>query len=79
MKPTFTQALSAVEVWADFTETRKRLSVSSLRELETKLLASADKIHRGEGCDGEAVFARLRQQHKASSAREKKKVANGED
>jgi antitoxin ParD1/3/4 len=43
----------------------KRFSVSSLQELETKLLASAEKIDRGEGRDGEAVFARLRQQRKA--------------
>ena len=43
----------------------KRFSVSSLEELEAKLLASAEKIDRGEGRDGETVFARLRQQRKA--------------
>lgn len=42
----------------------KRFSVSSLEELEAKVLASAEKIDRGEGRDGEAVFARLRQQRK---------------
>ncbi|MBI3300867.1 MAG: type II toxin-antitoxin system ParD family antitoxin [Deltaproteobacteria bacterium] len=43
----------------------KRLSVSSLPELEAKLLESAKKIDRGEGRDGEQVFARLRQRRKA--------------
>ena len=43
----------------------KRFSVSSLPELEAKLLESAKKIDRGEGRDGEKVFARLRQQRKA--------------
>ena len=43
----------------------KRLSVSSLPDLEAKLLESAKKIDRGEGLDGEQVFARLRQRRKA--------------
>ena len=43
----------------------KRLSVSSLPELEAKLLESAKKIDRGEGLDGEQVFTRLRQRRQA--------------
>jgi len=43
----------------------KRLSVSSLHELEAKLLEGAEKLDRGEGLDGEAVLARLRQRRKA--------------
>lgn len=46
-------------------EVLKRLSVSSLHELEAKLLESAEKLDRGEGRDGEAVFARLRQRRTA--------------
>ena len=36
-----------------------------LHELETKLLESAEKLDRGEGINGEAVFVRLRQRRKA--------------
>jgi antitoxin ParD1/3/4 len=43
----------------------KRLSVSSLHDLEARLLENAEKLDRGEGLDGEAVFARLRQRRKA--------------
>ena len=43
----------------------KRFSASSLEELESKLLESAAKLGRGEGRDGEEVFARLRKQSKA--------------
>jgi putative addiction module CopG family antidote len=43
----------------------KRFSVSSLQELEARLLESAEKIDHGKGLDGEKVFARLRQQSKA--------------
>jgi antitoxin ParD1/3/4 len=47
----------------------KRLSVSSLEELEAKLLTSAEKLDRGEGRDGEAMFARLRQRRKTGRHR----------
>jgi antitoxin ParD1/3/4 len=43
----------------------KRFSASSLEELESKLLESAVRLDRGEGRDGEEVFARLRKQSKA--------------
>ncbi len=45
----------------------KRISVSSLAELEKKLLAGLASLERGEGIEGEAAFKRLRQR-----ARERK-------
>jgi len=43
----------------------KQLSVSSLPELEAKLLQAAESLDAGRGVDGEKVFARLRQRSKA--------------
>jgi antitoxin ParD1/3/4 len=40
----------------------KRFSVSSLAELESRLLESAAKLDRGEGREGEEVFSQLRKQ-----------------
>lgn len=42
----------------------KRFSVSSLEELESRLLESAAKLDRGEGREGEEAFSRLRKQSK---------------
>lgn len=39
----------------------KRISVSSLAELEERLLAGVASLDRGEGIDGEEAFKRLRQ------------------
>jgi antitoxin ParD1/3/4 len=38
----------------------------TLDELETQLLQSIDRLDRGEGVDGEAVFSRLRKRIKES-------------
>ena len=43
----------------------KELSVSSLPELEAKLLQAADSLEAGRGVDAEKVFFRLRQRNKA--------------
>jgi antitoxin ParD1/3/4 len=43
----------------------KQISVSSLPELEAKLLKAAASLDAGKGVDGEEVFARLRQRSKA--------------
>ena len=40
----------------------------TLEELETQLLQSIDRLDRGEGVDGEAVFRRLRKRIKESRA-----------
>ena len=40
----------------------------TLEELETQLLESIDRLDRGEGVDGEAVFRRLRKRIKAARA-----------
>jgi antitoxin ParD1/3/4 len=42
----------------------KRISVSSLAELETRLVEAAESLDAGRGADGEQVFARLRQRSK---------------
>ncbi len=42
----------------------KRISVSSLAELEDKLLASIASLERGEGIEGEEAFRRLRKRIK---------------
>jgi len=42
-------------------ELLKRISVSSLAELEERLLAGVASLERGEGIDGEEAFKRLRQ------------------
>jgi antitoxin ParD1/3/4 len=39
----------------------KRISVSSLRELEERLLVGVASLDRGEGIEGEEAFRRLRQ------------------
>ena len=46
-------------------ELLKRVSVSSLAELEAKLLKAAASLDAGKGVDGEEVFARLRQRSEA--------------
>jgi antitoxin ParD1/3/4 len=46
-------------------ELLKRVSVSSLPELEAKLLKAAASLDSGKGVNGEEVFARLRQRSKA--------------
>jgi len=46
-------------------ELLKRVSVGSLAELEAKLLKAADSLDVGNGVDGEAVLAKLRQRSKA--------------
>src|SRR5258705_12886738 len=38
----------------------KRISVSSIAELQQKLLEGVESLDRGEGVDGERAFARLR-------------------
>ena len=43
----------------------KQISVSSLPELEAKLLKAAASLDAGKGVDGEEVFARLRRRSKA--------------
>jgi antitoxin ParD1/3/4 len=47
----------------------KRISVSSLAELEEKLLAGIASLDRGEGIDGEEAFERLRQRSQKSKKR----------
>ena len=43
----------------------KQISVSSLPELEAKLLKAAESLDAGRGVDGKQVFARLRQRSKS--------------
>jgi antitoxin ParD1/3/4 len=45
----------------------KQISMSSLPELEAKLLKAAESLDAGRGVDGEQVFARLR--HRSKSRR----------
>jgi antitoxin ParD1/3/4 len=40
----------------------------TLEELETQLVQSIDRLDRGEGVDGEAVFRRLRKRIRESRA-----------
>lgn len=42
-------------------ELLKRLSVSSIEELQAKLLEGTASLDRGEGIDGETGFRRLRE------------------
>jgi hypothetical protein len=42
-------------------ELLRRISVSSMAELEEKLLAGIASLDRGAGIDGEEAFKRLRQ------------------
>jgi len=49
-------------------ELLRRISVSSMGELEERLLAGVASLDRGEGIDGEEAFKRLRQR-----AQERKK------
>lgn len=46
-------------------ELLKRISVSSLAELEGKLLEAAQSLDAGKGVEGEKAFARLRARSKA--------------
>ncbi len=46
-------------------ELLKRFTVSSKAELEAKLVAAIESLDRGEGVDGEEVFAELRRKFKA--------------
>jgi antitoxin ParD1/3/4 len=46
-------------------ELLKRIAVSSLAELEGKLLEAAESLDAGKGVDGERVFARLRKRIQA--------------
>jgi len=41
-------------------ELLKRISVSSLAELEAKLVTAAESLDAGKGVNGEEAFARLR-------------------
>ena len=43
----------------------KQISVSSLPELEAKLLKAAESLDAGRGVDGKQVFERLRQRSKS--------------
>ena len=51
-------------------ELLKRISVSSMAELESKLMEAAKSLDAGKGVDGEKAFTRLR-------ARSKTKRDNG--
>jgi antitoxin ParD1/3/4 len=56
----------------------KQISVSSLPELEAKLLKAAESLDAGRGVDEEQVFARLRQRSKQrDAAPQKKTTGNG--
>ena len=48
----------------------KRISVSSMAELEQKLLAGVTSLERGEGVEGDEAFRRLRGRTKERKARE---------
>lgn len=48
----------------------KRVSVSSMAELEQKLMEGAASLDRGEGVEGDKAFKRLRQRTKERKARE---------
>jgi antitoxin ParD1/3/4 len=47
----------------------KRISVSSMAELEEKLLAGVASLNRGQGIEGEEAFRRLR--HRARSSKKR--------
>ena len=48
----------------------KRVSVSSMAELEQKLMQGVASLERGEGVEGDEAFKRLRQRTKERKARE---------
>jgi antitoxin ParD1/3/4 len=48
----------------------KRVSVSSMAELEQKLLAGVASLERGEGVEGDKAFKRLRGRTKERKTRE---------
>ena len=48
----------------------KRVSVSSMAELEQKLMEGVASLDRGEGVDGAQAFKQLRQRTKERKARE---------
>jgi len=48
----------------------KRVSVSSMAELEQKLMEGAASLDRGEGVEGDEAFRRLRQRTKERKTRE---------
>ena len=48
----------------------KRISVSSMAELEQKLMEGVASLERGEGVEGDEAFRRLRQRTKDRKARE---------
>ena len=48
----------------------KRISVSSMAELEQKLMEGAASLDRGEAVEGEEAFKRVRQRIKDRKARE---------
>jgi antitoxin ParD1/3/4 len=50
-------------------EILKRLSVSSIRELQEKLLAGVASLDRGEGINGEEGLRRIRERIKERKAR----------
>jgi antitoxin ParD1/3/4 len=47
----------------------KRISVSSMAELQEKLLAGIASLDRGEGIEGEEAFKHLRQRAQGSKKR----------
>jgi antitoxin ParD1/3/4 len=48
----------------------KRISISSMAELEEKLMVGIASLDRCQGVDGEEAFARLRQRARKRKARE---------
>ena len=48
----------------------KRVSVSSMAEVEQKLKEGVASLERGEGVDGDQAFKQLRQRNKERKARE---------
>lgn len=48
----------------------KRISISSMAELEEKLMEGIASLDRGEGVEGEEAFARLRQRARKRKPRE---------
>jgi antitoxin ParD1/3/4 len=48
----------------------KRVSVSSMAELEQKLMQGVVSLERGEGVEGDEAFKRLRQRTKERKTRE---------
>ena len=48
----------------------KRVAVSSMAELEQKLMEGVASLERGEGVEGDEAFKRLRQRTRERKARE---------